>query len=483
MHQLRIFNPDELADPAPRREPRRPLRGGAARWLHGALVDVLAMVVVLLASSHAFGQSPPVADGCYTDPITGKQYCTLPKSTAPAEPIPAGQVVAATHVAGLPPNAEASDVGTCTLIYDDGQVARVLTCFHNIRDSSGPFTIKLSTGRALSATVIATDEVYDLAALELAGGNGIIPIQIDDGPLPDEVCGSGFGSTASGEQFQTVRGPVTATVYGPKETAVGWRGFAGQMRRGDSGGTVRNTKNGRLVGVIWGSDPKRNEVMFCCGQPLRRFLDRVLPGRPGVVIPHAQYTPLIRLPSPTPPPNMPAARPPAPVTHPPTSAPAGTNPQQGDGLGTSLVSKALIFAGLPLGGAAIAAPIVWWLLKRGGKKEAQRIKDRLAPKQAGSSTDGGAALPAPIRRRRRFTSPRPRPAASSSSVIRAKLKHFINFADSRDVIRYKTQLEAALSKTSSRTMPRAEVTRSVRSTLAICNTSSSKSSTKSVRPN
>lgn len=298
------------------------------RRVLAAAIDLAAWLAIGLTCglgcSHAFGQQQ-----CYTDPITGQQYCTLPKSTV-ADPQPASSAPIARltvvdretpmSAAQLPPGAMAtgmSDSGTCTLIYDDHQRAIVLSCWHNFRNTSPPYRVCLGD-QWREARLLDTDPDNDLAALEIAGGTGIIPVQIHDGPLPGDVCGAGYGGADEGYRFAQVCGHVTTTPWSHE----GFRGFSGQVREGDSGGPVL-TREGRLVGVLWGNNVEYHEVMFTCCQPLRRFLDRILPGRPGVIVPHAYTRPSpqpTRLPSTTP-----AARPQAPSTTTLTSAPAGSN--------------------------------------------------------------------------------------------------------------------------------------------------------------
>lgn len=418
----------------------------------------IAAAVILAACGLAFGD-------CYKDPVTGLEVCT----TTTASPAAICRFAAVDREAPLPLGADGiRDSGTCTLVYDDGRRAIVFTAWHNLRNTTPPYSVRIRD-RWQPATIIATDPAAELAALELAGGLGVTPVAIDEGQLPGEVCGGGFGGGDDGFQFKQVCGRITATPW-----QEGFRGFTGAVREGDSGGPVL-THEGRLVGVLWGNNIEYHEVMFTCDQPLRRFLDRVLPGRPARIIPH--YQPPVRLPptqwqsappatrppvaatgvptrppavneatpptyaTPRPPrpPEVPPARienppptsPTPPVTQlpppgatgppavppitvaPPSSPPANpTSPIAPpfepsvyatpaplrlppiDGLATSLVTKLLVFGGLPIGGAAIAAPIVWWLMKRGEKRVAGKIHGQGKPNHSTSeanSTVSGAA--------------------------------------------------------------------------------------------
>jgi hypothetical protein len=284
------------------------------------IIDLVAFVALGVLAGVAFGID------CYTDPLTGRQICTL--ETQRTDTGPYVRATARDTEMPLPIWMQGSDSGTGTLIYDDGRRAIVLTCWHNIRNTRPPYEIWLPPrGEWRPAKILDSDPDNELAALEIAGGTGIQPIEIFDGPLPRDLRACGFGSGKEGYRFACVTGQLTSTPY----TQPGQRGFLGQVRQGDSGGGV-TTLDGKLVGVLWGNNVEYSQVMFTCDQPLRRFLDRILPGRPGVVIPHARYTqpytrPTIqqpqggsRLPG-----NMPAARPQAAVTTAPTSAPAGTN--------------------------------------------------------------------------------------------------------------------------------------------------------------
>lgn len=170
----------------------------------------------------------------------------------------------------------ANNIGSGTLIdkTDDGREGLVLTCAHLFRDGTGEVLVKFATGQEHVARVIDIDQQADLAALAIAHPKS----------RPAEV------TLTMNEQAR-----LHACGYGPRgiyRCAVGRRvgqaASAGQMslligdpvRSGDSGGGVFD-EQGRLVAVIWGEAQGVTYASY--GQPLRRFINRILGRRTSVV--------------------------------------------------------------------------------------------------------------------------------------------------------------------------------------------------------
>lgn len=410
------------------------------RWLHAAVVDAALWLLVQCAIFNLqFALcTPTFGQDCHLDPATGQLVCPSGPRPSTLDPRPSLAPSPAPHAAArvaaidreVPAIAGATiyDFASGTLVYDDGQRAIVLTCAHNVRNTAPPYWVRLGQWRA--ARILAVDEPNDLAALEIAGGTGIAPAMLADGPPPMALTGCGFGDVAGGSRFACVTGTLSNVPFEHE----GFRSFTGQVRQGDSGGPVFGP-DGRLVGVLWGNHTEYGQVMFTCDQPLRRFLDRILPNRPGRIIPRAgseergeldsrssilatpspqplparivpapparrENTPLVPVQPPAPSPQPPAIPPLGPTGGAPASSgggPAPTWPATSwlDRLGRSGVVTALGYLGLSATGAGLVAVPAWLLVKWGARREAARIRQRFeATSEASSAAAGGTAAPA-----------------------------------------------------------------------------------------
>jgi thiol-disulfide isomerase/thioredoxin len=220
-------------------------------------------------------------------------------------------------------------LGTGTLVGND----IVLTNWHLFRESQQGIEFEIG-GTRIPGTLIDRDELNDLAAVKLQRSAGASPIQIAVGDeLPTgELLVCGYGGLNG---FQVSRGKPAQTFNpgSPRNPDVALVIAGAQSRPGDSGGPVLNTTM-KLTGVVWGNYGGGN-AYCCCGHPLRRFLDRILPGRPGLIIPHAQ--PLAVIPPPIMPlapaqPSQPQQLQPMPAPSPQTygqQAPSPTSPPSG----------------------------------------------------------------------------------------------------------------------------------------------------------
>lgn len=173
----------------------------------------------------------------------------------------------------------------------------VLTCRHVAEQVGNSATARFPSGANVSGSVVAVDSAYDLAAIELSASPGITPIEVDDSDLTtgQTLIAGGFGSDSV---FRAQVGPIINWVYYDKNSSLTpCPEMSGTARPGDSGGGVTNESK-KLVGVLWGAGG--GSVNLTCGQPLRRFLDRLFPNRSGAIIGRA--TPPAQQPTPTAPP-------------------------------------------------------------------------------------------------------------------------------------------------------------------------------------
>ncbi len=169
----------------------------------------------------------------------------------------------------------ATQSGTGTLIYDDGKIGIVLTCAH-VLEGEPPFKANFPGLGMYRGKVLAIDHDHELAALEIPS-TGLRPLKINPDILPRNLTAGGYGPDSKWRSYAG-----TLTSVRPDNPA--WREITGSARQGDSGGPVWDEKM-CVVGVLWGTGD--GHTTFACGQPLRRFLDRILPNRPGTVIPRA----------------------------------------------------------------------------------------------------------------------------------------------------------------------------------------------------
>lgn len=137
----------------------------------------------------------------------------------------------------------------------------VLTCDHLFRDSRsgqnevGRIVVSFPSGQASTATLIGQETVWDLALLRLdAPPDGVPGVPLaPDYPRPGTtVVSCGYGRQG---ELQANVGRVTG--YGrDKYLATSLSDtllLTGAARGGDSGGPILDLE-GRLVGVLWGSD-------------------------------------------------------------------------------------------------------------------------------------------------------------------------------------------------------------------------------------
>lgn len=173
--------------------------------------------------------------------------------------------------------ATSRSIGSGTLVKWNGRIV-VLTARHVVKDAR-KITIELSTKRTLGARVVKADAVWDCAVLELSGDPvGVTPAELELGDAAmqrdgDRLDSCGYGAdgrlACNSGLFLGYRRSAEAA-QGPDD----WFIISGHARGGDSGGPVFNAQ-GRVVGVLWGTDGR--EVVCVQAGRLHRLLDAAVP--------------------------------------------------------------------------------------------------------------------------------------------------------------------------------------------------------------
>lgn len=199
-----------------------------------------------------------------------------------------------------------------------GEALYVITCAHGLKGPGDPVVVLTSDGRTtIIGDVVETDAAFDCGLIRLRGAarSKFFTVAAAEPVKGDRLYLAGFPNAKNwrGRWSQLVD---FQTWYDPQvQKAAQVMVAAGAAIEGESGGPAVST-GGQLVGVVHSTDGK---ATFCCRLTcLRNFLDRVLPGRPGAIIPRADAPP----PSPAPPePDIaPPASPPTPEPTPDTGA-------------------------------------------------------------------------------------------------------------------------------------------------------------------
>ncbi len=266
-------------------KPNRTMFSTSNEKPHRLLCAVLLAVAAAgqwpaLAGAQCTGGSCPASAGGYptsvpTAPEALGSHPPLPGGgAAPGAPHPAVARICCIERFGI------RCYGSGTLIYSDAERAVVLSCAHLFGRTAERIVVAFPNGRQYTARLLAIDRQWDLAALAI-DPPGVKPVELARSyPRPGQLLRScGYGSAGrywcnTGRVLGYTRTAATNTY----ETLV----LSGLARDGDSGGPVFD-QEGRLVGVLWGTDGRR-VVGTYCGR-LRQFLRRLLPSLPGVEAP------------------------------------------------------------------------------------------------------------------------------------------------------------------------------------------------------
>lgn len=339
-------------------------------------------------------ESPCGPDGCY--PMQ-PEYAQPYQQPAPSQQAPPAHAASIVRIYNATGNGRTG--GSGTLVDVEGESAVVLSCAHLFREGRGEVTVHFQNGSIYAAKVLAVDKAADLSAVEIKNpGLPAVDVATEYPQRGDMVSSCGYGQdNRLWCNRGRVIGYVTVMGYNPRES-IEISGFA---RQGDSGGPMFNAQ-GQLCGVLFGTDTTRQVVDGTfCGR-VRAFLARirgrfgrpspqpaeptpgVTPGAPNVEIPPVEG----------PPPGV--AGPAKPITPKPPSGPIDDIAQA---VGTTILSKILVSAGLASGPAGLLAAGMTWLgLRRLKKRMAgdnKTILDRIGTLHLAISQRVGAVIPEP----------------------------------------------------------------------------------------
>lgn len=161
----------------------------------------------------------------------------------------------------------AMHAGSATIIANYADRDAVLTCNHLFSEGVGRITVCFADGRTFGANLLKQDRRADLAVLEIAScGVPAVPPAGADPPIGRTLIACGFGHG----DFRTIRGTLLGYAAGPGPAMFE---LSGAARSGDSGGPVLDAQ-GRLVGVVWGTDGR--VVVATSASAVTAFLRPVL---------------------------------------------------------------------------------------------------------------------------------------------------------------------------------------------------------------
>jgi len=154
----------------------------------------------------------------------------------------------------------------------------VLTARHVVQDAK-KVVVELFTKRTHYVRVLKVDVIWDCAVLELVGQpEGVEPAEVEVGDVAMqregnrlESCGYGpDGKLACNSGLFLGYKRSTQAQNGPDD----WMEISGHARGGDSGGPIFN-QQGRVVGVLWGTDGER--VVGVQAGRVHKLLDEAIP--------------------------------------------------------------------------------------------------------------------------------------------------------------------------------------------------------------
>jgi hypothetical protein len=213
---------------------------------------LLALATVAAGQSATQGSQPSWADNFFSA-FTGP----------PQKPHPA-------VVRIIVPNRDGFSLGSGALVAKTEKHGLVITNWHVVREASGPIVVAFPDGFRSGASVLRTDDNWDLAALAVWRPN-VEPIPMaNQAPRPGEsltIAGYGPGS------YRTITGRCTQYVSPGDNQPFEMVELSAGARNGDSGGPILNQR-GEMAGVLFGAAGGHTTGSYC-GR-VRWFLEPVV---------------------------------------------------------------------------------------------------------------------------------------------------------------------------------------------------------------
>jgi hypothetical protein len=181
--------------------------------------------------------------------------------------------------------------GSGSLVAARDQHGLVVTNWHVVRDANGKIQVVFPDGYRSEATLLKTDQEWDLAAL-LVWSPQVTPLPISTtAPQPGDVLTiAGYGQGA----YRAVSGKCTQYVAPSLKHPYEIVELSAEARQGDSGGPILNSQN-ELAGVLFGSSRGSTSGSYC-GR-VRWFLSSVWPELDLSSAQHPRSMPLVGYPA------------------------------------------------------------------------------------------------------------------------------------------------------------------------------------------
>lgn len=214
--------------------------------LHRFIISIIAIALMLIAIAVCDGQETRLLCGPNGCSIAPPQPRVISPYTLFGRDLKRWQLIAVEATKG-----KQVSCGSGVFIKQAGR-CYALTCWHVVKDG-GVIVVRTASGTTIPVTIVATDNVLDLALLDLGGRNVPCVEMAAAVSVGECVTSCGFGS---GSRARVVQGQVAQILSADRRSNVFFEWF-GASRPGDSGGPVFNI-SGRLVGILFGAKNGRS---------------------------------------------------------------------------------------------------------------------------------------------------------------------------------------------------------------------------------
>jgi putative serine protease PepD len=222
--------------------------GGERKWPRRAAGGVVILALVagggtaggVLAERYLINQ--PATAATTTTTATGASTTTI------ADPLAAvAAKVSPSIVTVMVDSSQESALGSGVVIGANGLI---LTNNHVI-SSDGTVSVRLSTGRTVPATVVATDTAHDLALVQATGLTGLTPVTFGTDAsvaVGDTVLAFGAPLGLSGTVTSGIVSALDRSVNTGTEKLTGLLQTDASINEGNSGGALVDT-SGNVIGI------------------------------------------------------------------------------------------------------------------------------------------------------------------------------------------------------------------------------------------